>query len=553
MEKRAVLAIGLSVLVFIAFQYFLQKRSGQRVPIRPSTQIQNQEKPPEKPAPPLSAEAVPLPASASAADTSATAQTLVVETALYRAVLDNRGGTLTSWELKKFKAGEDGAFEMVAGNRKEGDVTFPGTMIFSEPAMTQLANNEFYQVSIEGNSGTGTALIPPVTVNLKLKRGDLTIVKRYSFKKDNYLVDLTINCDKGGKGLEGKFLLGQDIGPSAEHANSSDKLQAVYFSDGKVRRETPPKNEQEIKKLDGDVRWIGLELRYFALIAIPNSPLQYFDIQKRPDGKDTSRDLLKITIPVRNYLQYQLYVGPKKQSDLAAVKSADITGVIDYGMFKILVYPLLASLRWIHQYVHNYGYAIIILTFLLSLLLFPFRLKQMISMKKMQVVQPKVKVIQEKYRKYKKTDPKRAEMNQEIMALYKEHKVNPLGGCLPLLLQMPLLFAFYALLNYSVELRQAPFIWWILDLSAKDPKYVLPIAMGITSFILQKMTPMTPGTDPTQAKIMMLMPVIFTVMFINLSSGLNLYFLCSNIFQVAFQKIAERWMGDGSSREPSKS
>jgi YidC/Oxa1 family membrane protein insertase len=228
-------------------------------------------------------------------------------------------------------------------------------------------------------------------------------------------------------------------------------------------------------------------------------------------------------------------------------RSGSITDVF------IIVYPLLASLRWIYQFVHNYGYAIIILTFLLSLLLFPFRLKQIISMKRMSVVQPKVKAIQEKYRKYKKTDPKRAEMNQEIMALYKQHNVNPLGGCLPLLLQMPLLFAFYSLLAYSIELRQAPFILWISDLSVKDPFYVLPIVMGITAFISQKMTPMSPGTDPTQAKVMMVMPVVFTVMFINLSSGLNLYFLCSNIFQVGFQKIAERWIGDGKTDAPSKS
>jgi YidC/Oxa1 family membrane protein insertase len=248
-----------------------------------------------------------------------------------------------------------------------------------------------------------------------------------------------------------------------------------------------------------------------------------------------------------------MYLGPKKQSDLEAVKTADITGVINYGMFSIIVYPLLFSLRWIYQFVHNYGYSIILLTLGLSLLLFPFRLKQMLSMKKMQVVQPKVKAIQEKYRRYKKTDPKRAEMNQEIMALYKEHNVNPLGGCVPLLLQFPLLLAFYSLLANSIELRQAPFMWWLHDLSAKDPYYVLPIIMGITMFISQKMTPMTPGTDPTQAKMMMVMPVVLTVMFFNVSSGLNLYFLCSNIFQVAFQKITERWMGSRRSDDAAKS
>jgi YidC/Oxa1 family membrane protein insertase len=171
----------------------------------------------------------------------------------------------------------------------------------------------------------------------------------------------------------------------------------------------------------------------------------------------------------------------------------------------------------------------------------------MVSMKKMAVVQPKVKEIQEKYRRYKKTDPRRAEMNQEVMALYKEHNVNPLGGCLPLLLQMPLLFAFYQLLASSIELRHAPYMGWIRDLSAKDPYYVLPIVMGITMLISQKMTPMAPGADPMQTRMMMMMPVVFTFMFLNVSSGLNLYFLCSNIFQVGFQKVAERWINDGKS------
>jgi len=184
----------------------------------------------------------------------------------------------------------------------------------------------------------------------------------------------------------------------------------------------------------------------------------------------------------------------------------------------------------------------------LTLLLFPFRLKQMLSMKKMAVVQPRIKEIQEKYKRYKKTDPRKAEMNQEIMAVYKEHNVNPLGGCLPLVLQMPLLFAFYQLLASSIELRQAPFIGWIWDLSTKDPYYVLPIVMGITMLVSQKITPMAPGADPAQAKMMMMMPAVFTLMFLNVSSGLNLYFLCSNIFQIGFQKLTERWMRDDGKR-----
>jgi len=501
------------------------------------------------------AEAAPVAAQIpNAADTVATAQTIIVESDLYRAVIDNKGGVLTGWELKKYKSSQRRPFEMIATAHDSGIRSFPSTLIFSDQGLTKIANNEFYEIAIEGNAGSNSRIIPPAVVIFKLRRGDLSIEKRYSFEKGNYLLNVDTSVQKSGKALSGQFVLGQDVGPEAEHLQSSTKLEAVYLGGEKVVRESAPKEETE-RRVGQDVRWVGLDMQYFSMIAIPSQALPNFDLKKRAvqaeglDGKKVDRDLLRVCLPISGSLKSQIYLGPKLHSDLQAVKSYDLTKVINYGMFSILVTPLLASLRWIYQFVGNYGYAIILLTLLLSLLLFPFRLKQMLSMKKMQVVQPKVKAIQEKYRKYKKTDPKRAEMNQEIMALYKDHNVNPLGGCLPLLLQFPLLLAFYSLLANSIELRQAPFIFWMQDLAAKDPYYVLPVVMGITMFISQKMTPMTPGTDPTQAKMMMIMPVVFTFMFFNVSSGLNLYFLCSNIFQVGFQKIAEKFMGDGRSAD----
>jgi YidC/Oxa1 family membrane protein insertase len=563
MEKRTIYAVALSVLVFIAFQWYQQRymTPEKSLTSQAPTQVRDQNLLPEQDTKPAPVEATPsrAPAVPAAEDTSAAPQKVVIEGDLYRATIDNRGAVLSGWELKKYKSAQGRPFEMIAAAHDSGIRPFPSTMIFPDKNLETLANNERYQVSVEGAVPERAVLSPPVTVSLKLKRGDLTVEKRYHFEKDNYLCDLSTTVSRGGKGLDGRFLLGQDIGPEQEHLLGSVKLESVYYSGGKARREGPPKDPAEIKKLGPDVQWVGLDMQYFAIIAIPTQPLVYFDVQKFPvktmglDGKEVDRDLLRLTMPIAGSLQTKMYLGPKKQSDLEAVKSANITGVINYGMFTIIVLPLLSALRWIYQFVHNYGYAIILLTLLLSLLLFPLRLKQMLSMKKMQVVQPKVKAIQEKYRRYKKTDPKKAEMNQEIMALYKEHNVNPLGGCLPLLLQFPLLLAFYSLLANSIELRQAPFIWWLHDLSIKDPYYVLPIIMGITMFISQKMTPMTPGTDPTQAKMMMIMPVVFTLMFFNVMSGLNLYFLCSNIFQVAFQKIAERWMGDGRSGNASKS
>lgn len=552
MEKRTIIAIILSVLVLIGFQYYQQSHMPARRASVPESKKRTADPVREKPEPAAPADSAVQETTAvsSAGDTIATPRTVVVKGERYQAVLDNRGGILKSWELKHYQSEGNRAFEMIAPGR---DRSYPGSLLFEDEKTTQLANNELYEVTIEdGQAGNG--LVPPATVVLKLKRGDLVITKRYRFEKSNYIVGLKVTSEKGGKPLEGRFLVGQDIGPEKEHVLNPAGLKAVFYADGEVERQSPPKDEN-IKRISETIRWAGLDMQYFTIVAIPSQPFPDIELQKRPvghDGREVERDLLRLTTPISGSLDYTLYIGPKKQSDLEAVTTADITGVIDYGMFSIIVLPLLASLKWIYQYVHNYGYAIIILTFLLSLLLFPFRLKQMISMKKMQAVQPKVKAIQEKYRKYKKTDPKRADMNREIMALYKEHNVNPLGGCLPLLLQFPLLFAFYSLLAYSIELRHAPFILWIQDLSSKDPNYVLPIVMGITAFISQKMTPMAPGADPMQSRIMNIMPVIFTFMFLNLSAGLNLYFLCSNIFQVTFQKIAERWMSDGKSADRAK-
>ena len=558
MEKRLILAFGLTILVFIAFQQFQQRTLDKTDKIQAPEQVQTQNQIAQKPAEAIPAEKAAQPVKVSPEDTNAGAQTLIVKGDLYQAVIDNRGALLTGWMLNRYKSTQNRIFEMISASHGGENRSFPTSLLFDDQGLSRLANNEFYLISVNGQPYDGKELAPPVTAVFRLKKGGFTIEKIFSFDKNNFVVDLSVVSQMDGKPIGGKFYLGNDIGPEQEHMSSSTKLDVAYYLGGKVKREGPPKDEKEIKKIEGDVRWVGLDMQYFTMLAIPSNPLQFFNIQKLPvravglDGKPVDRDLLRVTIPTNGSFQYKLYIGPKKQSHLEAVKAADISGVINYGMFSIIVLPLLAALRWIYQYVQNYGYAIVILTFLLSLLLFPFRLKQMLSMKKMQVVQPKVKAIQEKYRRYKKTDPKRAEMNQEIMALYKQHNVNPLGGCLPLLLQMPLLFAFYALLGYSIELRQAPFIWWIHDLSAKDPHFVLPIIMGITSFISQKMTPMTPGTDPTQAKMMMIMPVIFTVMFINLSSGLNLYFLCSNIFQIGFQTIAQRWLGDRSSDNAAK-
>ncbi|MGA2260589.1 MAG: membrane protein insertase YidC [Acidobacteriota bacterium] len=546
MDKRIVGAIALSIAVLFAFRYYEERHlanlAKQQPPItRPA---------PVTPAPPPATQPPPAPIAPLPAEESVPGRQVVIEGDLYRAVLDNRGGILSSWQLKQYKTVKGEVFDMIPTAHME-QRPFPGSLIFDDPAITTLANQQNYAVEIVSGKETQGWLTAPATVVMRLRRGDVAIEKRFQFEATNYLLHFSTTLQRGNQSLPGWILLGQDIGAEPEHLlNASLKLMAVSDLGGKIQRDAGPKAENEVKSIRGDVQWVGLDMQYFAEIAIPAQPVGSFEIQRKPvqtlglTGEAMTRDLIRLTVPADGSAAYTIYLGPKMQAYLAAVPGADISGVIDYGMWSIIVKPLLVGLRFINQYTHNYGLGIVVLTLVLSLALFPIRLKQMMSMKKMAVVQPKVKEIQEKYKRYKKTDPKRAEMNQEVMALYKEHNVNPLGGCLPMILQMPLLFAFYRLLATSIELRQAPFFGWLHDLSAKDPYYILPIIMGVTMLISQKMTPMAPSTDPTQAKMMMIMPVVFTVFFLNVSSGLNLYFLCSNVFQIAFQKVAERWVGD---------
>jgi len=567
MEKRFILFIVLTFLIFIGFQY-LVPQNRRPVPTQPDAQTEHPADAPHDAVPAAAAtggnNAPSADESLSLEDTRAAAQRITIDGDLYTAVLDNRGGVLTSWELKGYRTTKTGRdeqgriFDMITGASRN-DGLYPGALMLADDTATAAANKEYYQVSIEGAEPAAEGKFsPPVAVKLTLARGDLKIEKTWSFDRDNYTANLSIIGTKAGKPLEGRLFLGEDIGPEAEHFTSKNAglTASVYFSGGKVRRESPPKDPQEPKRLEGDIRWAGIDLQYFSMIAIPKYPVSWFNIQTTHlrqtgiDGKEIERNLLKVMLPLGignmggsgGETDYKLYIGPKKQENLKLSGSADLGGVIDYGMFSIIVYPLLVALRWVHRFAHNYGVAIVILTFVISLILFPLRLKSMLSMKKMSKIQPKVKAIQDKYRQYKATDPRKRDMNQEIMALYKEHGVNPMGGCLPLLIQLPFLMAFYALLAYTIDLRQAPFIWWIQDLSAKDPFYVLPIAMGLTSFISQKMMPASPSADPAQAKVMMIMPIFFTFIFLNMSSGLNLYFLCSNVFQVALQKITERWI-----------
>jgi YidC/Oxa1 family membrane protein insertase len=243
------------------------------------------------------------------------------------------------------------------------------------------------------------------------------------------------------------------------------------------------------------------------------------------------------------------FLGPK---DFDHLKSLDgeLVRAIDYGMFAWLVVPLLGALNWVNGYVGNYGWSIIVLTFLINVAIFPLRHKSVVSMKKMQELKPQIDAIQARYGKLKATDPDKQKMNQEVMEVYKKAGVNPASGCVPMLLTMPILFAFYSMLAYSIELRGAPFALWITDLSVYDPFYVAPILTGITMLVQQRMTPQT-SADPVQQKMFMLMPVIFTGMFLWAPSGLNIYWLVNNVLAIAQQYFTNRLIGPARAPRPA--
>jgi YidC/Oxa1 family membrane protein insertase len=236
----------------------------------------------------------------------------------------------------------------------------------------------------------------------------------------------------------------------------------------------------------------------------------------------------------------RLYVGPKDYDDLKKM-NPPLQSLVNFGWMEIIADPLFHALKWLHSYIPNWGWAIVVLTLVANMLLFPLRISSYKTTMKMQRVGPEIKAIQEKYKKYKMNDPRKAEMNQEVMAVYSREGINPVGGCFQMLVQMPIWFGLNRALSSAIEMRHAPWIWWIKDLSARDPYWILPILMGGSMYLVSKMTPMT-STDPQQQMMMKFMPISFALMFaiFPISSGLAVYILTSSLVGIGQQWYLNR-------------
>ena len=292
------------------------------------------------------------------------------------------------------------------------------------------------------------------------------------------------------------------------------------------------------REYTGAIRWFGLEDKYFLhTIICPSSSETSLTVRRRDENVvELVYGLPSFTVnPARSaQIENLMFIGPKELTTLKA-SGYDLSKALDFGFFDFIAKPLLVAMNWINRYIGSYGITIVVLTVIIKILLYPLTLKSFTSMKELQKIQPLMKDIQNRYKDDKQ------KMNQELMRLYQEHKINPMGGCLPMLLQIPILFALYRVFYQAIELRHTPFHivgTWLPDLSDKDPYYITPILMGLSQFALQKMTPT--GGDPTQQKIMLFMPVVFTFLFLNFPSGLVIYWLVSNLLSIVQQAYINR-------------
>jgi YidC/Oxa1 family membrane protein insertase len=365
-----------------------------------------------------------------------------------------------------------------------------------------------------------------------------------------YVINVAVSLMRDGQALPATLKWGPALGSgiTIKSRSYNPPPQPIYFKDGKVSRITAAKiNEAPVQ--EGTFGFAGVDDHYFLAALVKPPPairVQYAPVDVTlPDHPEGAHYVTWSARIPSTPQTVAFFAGPKDFDVLAAV-DRDLVRAIDFGMFSWLVVPLLRALKWINLYVGNYGWSLILLTVLINLAMFPLRHKSVVSMRKMQEVQPEVKSIQDRYKSLKMSDPARAKMNQELMALYKERGVNPASGCVPMLLTLPVLFAFYSMLSVAIELRGAPFIGQIHDLSAHDPWFIWPIAMGITMFVQQKMTPST--ADPVQQKVMLIMPVMMTGMFLYAASGLVIYWTVSNIWGIGQQMITNRLIGPATVR-----
>jgi YidC/Oxa1 family membrane protein insertase len=546
MERRVFIAVILSFVVLYGYQALFPPPEPP-APAQPVPQSAPAAAAPATVAPAASPVTTPAPEPAPQAKVAETApREIVVDTAHARIVLSNVGARLLRWQLKGY-TDEKGMMVDLVPSDLPPDQPRPFSLAVPDADTTRRLQSAIYRVSGDTGGHVDAQTQPGEVVFEYEDAGGLVVRKALQFEPQRHVVRLTAQVRAGEAQLNPTVLWGPglgDVGASSGGGsfftgNYVQPPQAIYQRDGTEERHAPDAlTAQPVH--EGNFRFVGIDDHYFIVTAVGAGQARAeFKPLTLPGAGQTQRLLVSLALTFPQAPQNVLfYVGPKQFDALQRV-DAELVRAINFGMFAWLVVPLLSSLKWLFGFLGNYGWSIIALTVILNLAMFPLRHKSAVAMKKMQTVQPLMQAIQKRYSHLKVTDPARQKMNEEIAALYKEHGVNPASGCVPTLLTFPVLLAFYSLLSQSIELRGAPFVGWIHDLSAADPYYVLPILMGVTMFWQQWLTPAS--VDPAQQRIMMIMPVMFTTMMLFSPSGVVLYWFVSQVWAIG-QQYFTNWM-----------
>jgi YidC/Oxa1 family membrane protein insertase len=476
----------------------------------------------------------------------ASAREITVDTSTVQAVFTNRGGRLLHWRLKAYRDNDGQPVDLVPSGLPPVE-QLPFSLRVDQPDLTARLNTAIYRVTGDANGHVDAArTAAPLSFEFQDASG-LHVRKDFRFDPSNYIVAFSVNAAIGDRAINPTIVWGPapgDLTPSAANPGFFNRSAAVppeliLHRAGKVERVAINKiSEQPIQ--EGQFRFAGVDDHYF-MIALVNPGQARIESRALvvPGAANTRRQLISHAVRFpQPPMSARFFVGPK-QFDLLRSIDTELVRAVNFGMFGWLAVPLLGALKWLHAIVGNWGWSIVLLTVLINLAMFPLRHKSVVSMRRMQELQPQLKAIQDRYANLKTTDPARQKMNTEVMNLYREKGVNPASGCVPMLLMMPVLFAFYAMLGYAIELRGADFGMWIKDLSQPDPLFVIPILVGITMFWQTWINPTS--TDPAQRNMMLVMPVMFSFIFLTTAAGTALYWLISNIWGIG-QQYFTNWL-----------
>jgi len=558
-ELRILVASLLSFAVIILWAKFF----GPKPPVQPAQPKRSAVTAPAAPGPAASPAAnpsqaaatpatiAPAPAASVAVRNDSQERSIVIENSLYRVEISNRGAVVKSWQLKNYKddAKPQRVLDVVHPDASQQTGGWPFSVILDDEQFQNAANSGLYRVS-----SPATALQAPADLELTWSDGHLEVTKHFRFDH-TYVVRVETSVKFNGRPIKaGLGWLGGFGDLTVTNPAPVETVQTYYSEGGKISTFLH-------KKLDGLDKWgaglwqggkdfVGIEDRYFTAAFLPPNgavpgtlETRYWKASRTVKGADGQEALEPVpqvaAAAATPPLALRVFVGPKDYDDLKKM-NPPLHGLINFGWLEFIAEPLFHGLKWLHTYIPSWGWAIVVLTLVINMLLFPLRISSYKTTLKMQRVGPEIKAIQEKYKKYSMRDPRKAEMNKEVMAIYSREGINPVGGCFQMFLQMPVWFGLNTALRYAIEMRHATWLW-ITDLSSKDPYYILPVLMGLSMYLVSKMTPMT-ATDPQQQAMMKIMPITMAGIFMisPISSGLAVYILTSSVVGIAQQWYLNR-------------